>query len=111
AVAIEVEEAGARAPLPGAAGDAGRRRDVREGAVPVVLVKKVGAGCGHVEIEIAVVVVVSDRDAGLVAPFAGYTSLLRHIREGPILVVVIEGIRAAGRAVDEIEVGEAVVVV
>ena len=66
AVAIDVDEAGAGAPLGGRAGDARGRRHVVERAVAVVPVERVRAERRHVEIEIAVVVEVSDGDAGLV---------------------------------------------
>ena len=68
----------------GAARDAGRGRHVGEGAVAVVLVEEVGAEAGDVEVEIAVVVVVADGDAGLVGGLAGaapvYASLRSHVR-------------------------------
>ena len=61
AVAIVVDERGARAP-PGVA-DAGGLGDVGERAVAVVAVQRLRAERGHEEIEVAVVVVVADRRA------------------------------------------------
>ena len=68
-----------------------------------------------IEIEIAVVVVVADGDAGLVGGLAGaaavHAGLRGHVGERSVLVVVVERVRGARRAVDEIQVLEAVVVV
>ena len=86
-----------------------------ERAVAVVLVEEVGAEAGHVEIEIAVAVVVADGDAGLVGGLAGaaavHARLRGHVLERAVLVVVVEHVCRARRAVDEIQVLEAVVVV
>ena len=114
-VAIEIEEPRARAPLGGPPGDACCGGDVAERAVAVVLVEHVWAEAGHIEIEIAVAVVIANGDAGLVRGLAGATSVdarpRGHVGERPILVVVIQHVAGARRAVDEIQVFEAVVVV
>ena len=80
AVAIDVDETGAGAPLGGRAGDARGRGHVAERAVVVVPVERVRAERRHVEIEIAVVVEISDGDAGLVAS-------ARHCRATPARAV------------------------
>ena len=88
----------------------------REGAVAVVAVEDVRAERRDVEIEIAVVVVVADGDAGLVRlrvgpAVAGDAGRRGDVGERAVLVVVIQRVRRAGRAVDEVQIGEAVVVV
>ncbi len=115
AVAVVVEKARAGAPLRGAARDPGGGRHVGEGAVAVVLVEDVGTEARDEEIEVAVPVVVADGDAGLVGALAGaapvHARLRGHIRERPVLVVAVEDVGGARRAVHEVEILEAVVVV
>ena len=110
---VVVEEAGAGAPLGGPAGDAGLRGDVGERAVAVVPEQDVRTDRGDVEIEEAVVVDVADRDAGLVGPAAhgGDSGLGGDVGERAVVIVVVQRVRRVGRAVDEVEILEAVVVV
>src|SRR5262245_55872060 len=65
-VAIVVEEPCARAPFRGWPCDARRGGDVAKGAIAVVVEQDVRPERGHVKIEVPVVVVVADGDAGLV---------------------------------------------
>ncbi len=114
-VAIEVEEARARAPLRRRPGHPSCGSDIAEGAVAVVLVEEVRAKAGHVQIEIAVAVVVANRNAGFVGGLAGAASVrprLRcDVRERAVVIVVIERVCRAWCAVDEIQILEPVVVV
>ena len=72
AVAVDVQKAGPGADLLAVA-DAGRGGHVGERAVAVVAVQHVRAEVAHVEVRVAVVVVVADGDA---QPVAG----VRHAR-------------------------------
>ena len=115
AVVVGVEEARAGAPFLGAARDAGSCRDVREGAVPVVAEQGVGAQRRHIQIEVAVVVEIADGDAGLVARAIGVRRRRARARgdvgERPVTVVVVQHVRGPRRAVHEVHVRVAVVVV
>ena len=66
----------------------------RERAVAVVVVERVAAVVGDVEVLEAVVVVVADRDAHAVAVLrhAGEAGLLRDVGEGAVGVLVVEAV-------------------
>jgi hypothetical protein len=76
-------------------------------------------GVEHVDIGPAVVVVVADRYAHAIA-LARHAGFLRHVGEGPIVIVMVQAIpvlgaflleRRDGRAIHQIDVQIAVVVV
>jgi hypothetical protein len=115
AVSIEIEEAGAGAPFRGPTGNAGRGRHIRERAVSVVAVQDVGTESRHIEVEITVVVIVSDGNAGFVGALpgaiAGHSGLLGHVLERAVPVVMVEGVRGAWGPIDEIQIRKTVIVV
>ena len=90
AVAVHVQKAGARPHLI-AVGHAGLPSHVGERAVAVVLVEHVGAEIVHVQVQVAVVVVVGDGNAQPVAGVA-HSGLLGHVGELPVAVVAIQGV-------------------
>jgi hypothetical protein len=116
AVAIVVEKPRARAPFSGSARDTGLRGDVGECAVAVVVKQHVWSKRGDIQIGVAIVVVVADSHPGFVGvrlarPVRANARASGDVGERPVLVVVIERIRCTRRAVDEVQIREAVVVV
>src|SRR5882762_3417993 len=93
AVIVVVEESGARAPPAG--GDSGRFRDVGERAISVVVVQRVAAVVGHVDIFEAVVVIVAHGDAHsvVVLRHSGEARLFRDVGKRAVGVLVIEPVR------------------
>src|SRR5262249_55992532 len=78
----------------GGGGGGGLRGEVREGAVAVVAVERVGAVARHVEVGEAVVVVVSHRHPHPVAVLRHprEARLLRDVAEGAVLLLVVEAV-------------------
>ena len=93
AVAVIVDECGARAPA--GAGDAGLRRHIDEVAVTVVLQQHVVAEGGDVQIGVAVVVEVAGRHAHSVSRDAG-AAPFGDVFEGAVAAVAIQAVSAAG---------------
>ena len=89
-VLVVIEPARAGGPLALVA-DAGFGGHIREGAVPVIVVKDGPAVAGDVKVGIAVVVVVAHGHALPVEALGAHTSLFRHVRKGPIAIVMIKG--------------------
>ncbi len=81
----------------------------------IVPVKRVRAERRHIKIEVAVVIEISHGHACLVdsraSSAARHTGPLGDIRERSVVIVVVQRVRGARRAVDEKEVLESVVVV
>jgi hypothetical protein len=89
---VVVHEGGARGPF--AAGDAGLGRGVGEAACALVAIELVGEDAGDVEVLVAVVVVVADRDSLAVAR-AGEARRLRHVLEAAVRLLAVEAVPVA----------------
>ena len=128
AVVVEVDPGGGGGPVHargGVAAGAGLLCDVGEGPVAVVVVQVVAAELGDVEVFEAVIVKVADGNAHAVAD-ALEAGLLGDVFEGTVLALMVEAVpvpRAGllgdkslrsrvgdGRAIDEEEIKQAVVV-
>ena len=90
AVVVVIEEPGTRAPAAGC--NTGCLGDIGKRAVSVVMVERVAAVSGHVDIFKAIVVVITDSHTHRVVVLLGsrQTCLLRHIGKGAIRILVIE---------------------
>ena len=122
---VQIEQSVAVVVAPGRAGrpvaerHAGLFGHVGEGAVVIVVVEPVLAVVAHVDVGPAVVVVVGNR-AAISPAVVGHAGLLRDIGERAVVIVVEQrGVRrlflaverVEGRAVDEVDIEPAVVVV
>ncbi len=92
--------------------DPHRRRHVREGAVAVVPVERVGGGgvVGHGDVEVAVVVVVRPGHAGTVPAVPRHAGGGGDVRERPVPVVPEERVRSPEVRGEDVEVAVVVVV-
>src|SRR5579872_591046 len=95
AVVVIIEKSGRDGPTP--AGDPGLRGHIGERSVSIVVIENVPAVTGDVQIRIAIVVVVADRDAHAVVAIAriSQTCLLRYISEGTVSILAVESIPIA----------------
>ncbi len=93
AVAVVVEERGARTPARRA--QAGRRGHVGEGAVAVVVVEALAVEAGDVEVGPAVVVVIADGQAHA-AHRSAQACARCHVGERPVSVVAVERVARHG---------------
>src|ERR1700716_249816 len=99
-------------------GDTGLLCDVGKSSVSVVVIQNAFSVLGHVEIGEAIVIVVAHCGTHSIAP-SGYASFFRHVAEGTIPIVPIEGIaewririvEIATSAIDQVNIHPAVIVV
>ena len=75
--------------------DLGRDRHIRKRSIPLVPIQHIGTEVSHVQIEIAVVVVVADRAAHAVTRIAD-ASVRRYIGKGTVAAIVVERVLRRG---------------
>ena len=100
AIFVVIEPSGAGGPS-AFVGDAGFGGDIGEGSVAVVVIENGAAVAGDVEIGIAVVIEIADRNALAVVSFAADAGFFGDVGKSSVAVVVIErGAQRMRRLVD-----------
>ena len=85
-VTVQIDERRRRAPT--GVADAGDRRHIVETSAAVVAEQDVGSPVGHIEIHIAVVVVVADRHPHAIAPIRGVPRIPGRLEATPTVVEI-----------------------
>ena len=95
AVVVIIKET--RRNRPASSTDTRLRGHVSKAAIPVVMVKNVLSIAGDVEVGIAIIIVVADRDSHAVVAVAGFrqASLLGYVSEATVAVLPVEPVPVA----------------